>query len=151
MLYHTWQFNFAQDGRTASHLCTSYRRTCDSLSHTNPASTLVSQHHSYQALFVTHRCLQGVFPSVNKSAPEVAKHLTERKHLYPESGSLARYILLETQSTFPLEEFFVYGSMLFWRIKSFGLAYEILNNQAYFVKPISIRIIGVIEGVILEV
>ena len=54
--YHTRQFHFAQDGRTT------YWRTSDSLSQTNPASTLEPQHHYYQALFLTHHyLLRGLF------------------------------------------------------------------------------------------
>ena len=58
--YYTQQFHFTQDTWTASHLCTSYQRTSDSLSHTNPASTLVPQHHSHQTLFLTLPCLKRV-------------------------------------------------------------------------------------------
>ena len=39
--------------------------------------------------------------------------MTERKHLYAESSSLAGYVLLETHSTSPQEEFFIYSNMLF--------------------------------------
>ena len=39
--YYMQQFHFAHDGQTGSHLCTSYRRTSNRLSHTNSASTLV--------------------------------------------------------------------------------------------------------------
>ena len=91
---------------------------------------------------------EGSFPSKQNCSKDF--QIPHRKHLYVESGCLAGYVLLETHSTFPQEEFFIYGNM-FWHINSFELAYQILNNQSNFVKPICLRVLGIIEGFIIEV
>lgn len=136
--YHTRQFHFAQDGRTT------YWRTSDSLSQTNPASTLKPQHHYYQALFLTHHyLLRGPFQCKQNCSRDSQTTHREKISLC-RTGSLAGYVLFDTHSIFPQDEFLVYGNMLFWRINSFELAHQILSNGSNFVKSISIRVVKII-------